>query len=116
MKILAVLLATLCLGCTSINNWMDSHPASNLTVPAAQMTTNKSPWTPTIQENYQLTDCQETARRMQIAMKIHDQLVVTMHDKVKDDGLKQVLMVEIRSLYEYVDELHTWMSDNCEEA
>lgn len=77
---------------------------------------NKSPWTETIGENYQLTECQETARRAQIAMKTHDMLIQAMNSKVKDEGVKQVMTVEIRALYEYVGELQTWMSDNCSES
>ena len=77
---------------------------------------NKSPWTSTIQENYQLTECKETERRMQFAMKVHDVLIKNMNEKVTDEGIKQVMIVQIRALYEYVYELQTWMSDNCEEA
>ena len=77
---------------------------------------NKSPWTETIGQNYQLTECKETARRMQFAMQVHDVLVKTMNDKVTDEGVKQVMVVQIRALYEYVGELQTWMSDNCSEA
>lgn len=53
---------------------------------------------------------------MHFAMKVHDILVENMHSKLTDEGQKQVVMVQIRALYEYVDELHTWMSDNCSEA
>lgn len=107
IKWLAVAALIFVLGCAYVGV---STPVHTIQV------TNKSPWSETIGENYQLTDCQQTARRMQFAMRVHDILIKSMHDKITDPDQQQVMIVEIRALYGYVDDLHTWMSDNCSAA